>query len=60
MRIAYVVFGLTFAGYGIVWITRGETGTGVVYLAIGVGWLLVVAFKGRQSASHRKSERGAA
>ena len=62
MRIAYVVFGLTFVAIGISWLVKGDgnSASGGIQVAIGVGWLLVATFKGRRSASHPKSERGAA
>jgi len=59
MRIAYVVFGLTFIVTGTLALTKGDE-TGVVQLMIAVGWLVVAAFKGRWSASGSKSERGTA
>jgi hypothetical protein len=45
MRIAFLVFGLTWLALGILSIADGETGTGVVQLLIGTGWLLVTALK---------------
>jgi hypothetical protein len=60
MRIAYVVFGLTGVAFGISLLVKGNSVSGGVQVAIGVGWLLVAAFKGRWSASHPKSVRRAA
>jgi hypothetical protein len=62
MRIAYVAFGLTLVAIGISWLVKGNgpSTSGGIQVAIGVGWLLIAAFKGRQSDSHSKSERDAA
>ncbi|HEX6153570.1 MAG TPA: hypothetical protein VFZ19_08625 [Solirubrobacterales bacterium] len=48
--IAFVIFGLTSLTFGIWELTEGDTGAGVIRLALGVGWLLLAAFKGRQPA----------
>jgi positive regulator of sigma E activity len=58
MRIAYVVFGLTSIVFGTLKFTEGDA-TGLIQLTVGVGWLMIAAFK-RRSASHSKSERGIA
>ena len=60
MRIAYVAFGLTFVAIGISWLAQGNgnSARGGIQVAIGVGWLLVAAFKGRRQDSHSESERG--
>ena len=62
MRIAYVVLGLAFVAIGISGLFKGNgnSASGGIQVAIGVGWLLIAAFKGRQSASHPKSEHGGA
>lgn len=62
MRIAYVVLGLAFIAIGISWLVKGNgnSASGGIQVAIGVGWLLIAAFKGRRSASHPKSEHGGA
>jgi len=54
MRIAYVVFGVTLIATGISWLVKGDgnSASGEIQIALGVGWLLLAAFKGRRSASH--------
>jgi hypothetical protein len=52
MRIAYVAFGLTFAVIGVAHLVEGGIANSAFYLALGVGWLLLAAFKSRRSASH--------
>jgi succinate-acetate transporter protein len=44
--IAFFVFGLAWLTFGIWELTEGDTGAGVARLALGVGWLLLAAFKG--------------
>ena len=46
MRFAFLVFGLSWLTFGTLTLIDGDTGTGVVQLALGIGWLLVAAFKG--------------
>jgi hypothetical protein len=60
-RIAYVVFGLTFIAAGILGLVKGNgnSASGGIQVALGIGCLLAAAFKGRRPASHPKSERGA-
>ena len=43
IRIAYVVFGLTFVAIGISWLVKGNgySASGGIQVAIGVGWLLL-------------------
>jgi hypothetical protein len=47
MRVAFLVFGLTWLTLGTLALTEGDTGEGVVKLALGIGWLLVVFFRDR-------------
>jgi uncharacterized membrane protein HdeD (DUF308 family) len=42
--IAFVIFGLVSLTLGTLTLTEGDTATGVLKLALGVGWLLVAAF----------------
>jgi hypothetical protein len=62
MRITYIVFGLIFVAIGISLLVKGNgnSASGGIQVALGVGWLLVAVFKGRRSASHPKSEHGGA
>lgn len=62
MRIACVVFGLTLIATGISWLVKGNgnSTSGGIQVAIGVGWLLVAAFRAWRSDSHSKSKCDAA
>lgn len=51
IRIAFLVFGLAWLTIGTLTLAEGDTGPGVVKLALGIGWLLVAAFKGMRSAA---------
>lgn len=51
VRIAFLVFGLVWLIVGILSLTNGDTGTGLVQLALGIGWLLVTAFDGAPTAT---------
>lgn len=48
--IAFLLFGLAWLTFGTMTLTEGDTGAGVVKLALGIGWLLVAAFKGIRPA----------
>lgn len=62
MRSAYVIFGVTWFAIGISWLVKGDgnSAIGGIQIALGVGWLLLAAFKGRRSASYPKPERNGA
>jgi hypothetical protein len=47
VRIVLFVFGLIWLTLGILTLTEGDTGQGVVQLALGVGWLLMGFFRDR-------------
>jgi succinate-acetate transporter protein len=57
--IAFFVFGLAWLTFGIWALTEGDTGAGVVKLALGVGWLLLAAFKGMRPAGQDGRRSGA-
>jgi hypothetical protein len=57
MLIAYVVFGLVFIAGGIWELAKDEGHTwGWVGIAIGVGYVLVAAFRWKRQGAHPKSE----
>jgi succinate-acetate transporter protein len=57
--IAFVIFGLSSLTFGVWELTEGDTGGGVVRLALGVGWLLVAAFKGTRPPDQDRRRSGA-
>lgn len=57
--IAFVIFGLAWLTFGIWELTEGDTGAGVLRLALGVGWLLLAAFKGMRSPAQDRCRSGA-
>lgn len=56
MRIGQLVLSVAFAGLGIWSLAEGDHLKGALYLAIGIGWLLIAAFRDRLVAA-RKRER---
>jgi succinate-acetate transporter protein len=57
--IAFVIFGLASLTFGIWELTEGDTGAGVVRLALGVGWLLLAAYKGTRPPAQDRRRSGA-
>lgn len=51
MRISYLIFGLVWLTLGTLSLIDGDTGTGIIQLALGIAWLLVAAFKVMRSAT---------
>jgi hypothetical protein len=48
--ISFLIFGLAWLAFGALRLTVGDTGTGVTQLALGIGYLLVAAFKAMRPA----------
>jgi hypothetical protein len=55
MCIAFLVFGLAWLTFGTLTLTEGDTGPGVVKLALGIGWLLAAAWHAAGRPGGRRS-----
>jgi hypothetical protein len=58
IRIGYVAFGVTWIAMGISSLVKGDgdSTVGGIQVALGVGWLLLAAFKSKRFASLPKHE----
>jgi hypothetical protein len=59
MLISYLIFGLFWLFSGIWMLNGGDTGTGIGSLALGIGYLLVAAFKSMRPAASSERRSGA-
>lgn len=54
MRIGQLALSVAFAGLGIWSLAKGDHLEGAFYLAIGIAWLLIAAFRDRLVAARKR------
>lgn len=53
---SFVIFGLAWLTFGTLTLAEGDTGSGVLKLALGIGWMLAAAWHGAGRPGGRQSD----